>query len=207
MLTNKQMQTIEEHIARWVGEPENVLHELIPADLHIDLYIVAPATNRPFQTAVTCGMSDVPMTVPKGAEELRYAELMICLPPNWPIAGALVELDKTSWPLFWLKLLAQAPHEHQTFFAPGHTIPNGDPPEPLGPGTKMSCWFIREPLTVDKEFRVLKTKRKRINFHAIVPIYETEMRLKLDQNSAALEKLLVAKGVTELLDPKRQRVA
>ena len=38
----ESMDTIANHIARWVGSPENVYHELVSDKVHIDVHIVAP---------------------------------------------------------------------------------------------------------------------------------------------------------------------
>ena len=39
------------------------------------------------------------------------------------------------WPYRMLKELARLPHEFDTFLWKGHTVPNGDPPQPYGPNT------------------------------------------------------------------------
>ena len=54
--------------------------------VHIDVHWVQPTPKRPYHTLVTSGMSDKPMTVPAGAEHLRFAELMLCLPPEWQMS-------------------------------------------------------------------------------------------------------------------------
>ena len=63
-----------------------VFHELISDQVHIDLHWVKPTAERPFHTLVTSGMSNLPMTTPPGAEEVRYAELSICLPADWKLS-------------------------------------------------------------------------------------------------------------------------
>ncbi|MGO4108998.1 suppressor of fused domain protein [Paenibacillus sp. YAF4_2] len=43
--------------------------------IHLDILFVAPAQERNYIiTLITCGMSNMPMTVPDGAEDFSYAE-------------------------------------------------------------------------------------------------------------------------------------
>ena len=44
------------------------------------------------------------------------------------------------WPHFSSRL--GLPHEYETWFGPGHRIPNGDPPEPFSDNTGMCCWML-----------------------------------------------------------------
>ena len=207
MLSDHEMQDIERHIEKHIGPPTDVLHELIPEDVHVDIHIVPPTKQRNYVTLVTSGMSEHPMAVPKKMAELRFAELMISLPSSWPVEGEALEDERYGWPIFWLRMLAKAPHEHRIWLGPGHTVPNGDPAEPLGEGTKMCCNLLRNPVLPPAAFRKLQTKRGIINFYAVVPIYLEEMDLALAQGPAALEALLDQHRVSELLDPRRVNVA
>ncbi|SEO83260.1 Suppressor of fused protein (SUFU) [Paenibacillus sp. OV219] len=79
---DETIDRITEHVEKYIGPVQTVFHELASDLVHIDILIVAPTKERNFYTLITCGMSDEPMTVPAGAEAYRYAELMICLPPD-----------------------------------------------------------------------------------------------------------------------------
>jgi len=131
---------------------------------------------------------------------------MICLPSSW---SPRKQDEEYTWPTFWLQQLARYPHEADTFLAPGHTVPNGEPPEPVGPNTKMCCMLIREPMTTSKEFWTLEVGKKsknKIHFLSFIPIYEDEMHYKLKKGYKALCKLLDQHQITELLNVKRPSV-
>jgi len=130
-MSDKSIDLITEHIARHLGEPADVLHEMIPADVHIDVHIVKKSAKRNCHTLVTSGMSDQPMPSPASMKKFRYAELMICLPPTWPMREQDLSGDKYGWPVTWLNALAHAPFENGIFLGANHTVPNGDPPQPL----------------------------------------------------------------------------
>jgi hypothetical protein len=205
MLSSDAMKWIEDHVSRNVGRFD-VLHEIIPLDLHIDVLLVKPTRKLDRCSLVTMGMCERAMTVPQGEADPKFAELMMCLPSSWKFTDEAQQEERYSWPLFWLQTLARFPHQANTFLAPGHTIPNGDPPEPIGPDTEMRCILIREPVATPEAFRTLKLKKKTIHFYALVPLYREEMEYKIARGYEALTKLLDEHHVTELLDPKRPSV-
>jgi hypothetical protein len=195
-------RAIEAHIERYVGPIQAVLHEIVSKGVHIDIHIVAPTRRRDFYTWGTSGMSDRAMRPPPGFEALRWAELMICLPPTWPLA---FRDPLHNWPARWLKSLARMPHEHKTWLGCGHTVPNGHPfAEAFAENTAMCCMFVDKPLLVDDDFFHLQiSPLKVVHFYALTPIYRAEMELKLRDGADALAKRLEAHGVTELLDVAR----
>lgn len=85
-----------------------------------------------------------------------------------------------------------------------HTIPNGDPPRPFAGNTAMSGTIVLPPLTVGEEFHKLRVDDdKTIHFHALVPLYEDEMDLKLEKGAEALFDGFEKHHVTELLQVAR----
>lgn len=209
------IDSVTEHIATHfdgIGEDAVVLHEVISELIHVDVLVVKPTDERPWQTLITSGMAERPMTVPEGLEDRRYAELLISLPPDWPPAldefGVTDADDPSYWPIGVLKMLAHLPHEFETFLYYGHTIPNGDPPEPYAPNTDLCCAWIAPAVLVPEGFRELSLPDGRVvHFYAVVPIYEDEMKLKLDRGDDALIKAMDAHGGSELLQLDRPSVA
>src|SRR5262245_42031267 len=97
------IEAVEQHIERYIGKPENVFHELISDLVHIDVHVVAPTAKRNYYTLVTSGMSDRPMAAPPEMEDCKYAELLVCLPPDWPLSEKDFKNNDNYWPIFWLK--------------------------------------------------------------------------------------------------------
>ena len=207
-LEDSSLKHIEKHIKTHVGKIDTVYHELMSHHVHIDMHQVAPTAERPYWTLITSGMSDLPMPAPKGSEAWRYAELMICLPQDWPITGDEAGQEDYAWATRWLKMLARFPHEYQAWMAWGHTMPNGDPPEPFCAGVDFAGIILLEPKTVSRDFWSLKVcDDKTIHFYSVVPIYEAEMNLKLKQGSDHLNELFEKHKVTELVDVDRPNLA
>jgi Suppressor of fused protein (SUFU) len=202
------MEAICQHVETHIGKIDMVFHELISDLVHIDVHQIKPTPERDFWTLVTTGMSDRPMTVPDGAPCSPYAELMICLPSSWPVTQEAFKDEENYWPVRLLKMLSRLPHEYDTWLAPGHTVPNNDPPEPYTPGTEFCCALMTTPLTTPPEFdRLEVSPGKVVEFLGVVVLYEEEVNLKLKKGTEVLGPKLGKAGVTELLQPGRRNVA
>jgi hypothetical protein len=201
------IEVIARHVERHVGKPAWVFHEIISDLVHLDVHIVGPTQQRNYYTLVTTGMSDRPMTPPADLPECRYAELLICLPPDWPLSEEAFKDEANYWPVRWLKLLSRLPHEYQTWLWEGHTVPNGDPPRPFAKTTKLCCALLLEPTLFGEEFPRLEVgPEKAVHFFSLVPIHGAEMDFKLRNGVDALVERLDDAGVTELLDVRRASV-
>ena len=216
------IERISEHIEKHLGPVAGVYHEIVSDLVHLDVHVVNPTPERDRYTLVTSGMSDAPMSVPEGLEPLRFAELMIQLPPDWPlhkIQQLAGRKDKESdaeraaaerwyWPIRWLKMLARLPHEYDTWLGEGHTVPNGDPPEPYADDTKLCCMLVLPPLSAPDAFASLKVSEdKTIFFYQVMPIYAEEMDLKLRKGLPALIAQFDKHKVSAVVDPRRPNAA
>jgi hypothetical protein len=201
------IEAVDAHLARHVGKPGVVFHEVVSDLVHVDIHTVPAAEERPWITLLTSGMAERPMTVPDGLEEHRFAELTLALPPDWPLTQADWEDEANYWPIRLLKLLARLPHEFDSFLGWGHTVPTADPPVPYADNTRLCCALIGPPLLGGDEFlRFDVADGRSVDVWAVIPIYADEMKLKLDRGTEALETLLDEHEVTELLDPARPSV-
>ena len=64
----EEIEIIEAHIAEHYGKFDKVFHELVSADLHIDIAVVEPTEDRNYYTLVTMGMGAHRMNVPPELE-------------------------------------------------------------------------------------------------------------------------------------------
>ena len=186
----QNIELISEHIEEHLGPVGGVYHEMISDLVHIDIHVVEPCDDHPCYRLVTSGMSDAPMSAPEEFSELRFAELMVSLPPHWKVNDKAFKKERWYWPVRWLKMLARMPHEYDTWLGFGHTIPNGDPPEPFDASTDLCCASLA---VLPHGFRRIfthskSTTTKAIQFYSLFPIYEEEMNFKLDR------------GVDDLID-------
>jgi hypothetical protein len=201
----RHLEPIETHIRLHIGEIETVWHEKISDKVHLDVLVVPPSAQFNWYTLITSGMSDLPM---QGADpEDRYAELVLCLPPTWKLSQQAFKDYRNYWPVEWLKRVARLPHEYQTWVGPGHTIPNGDPPEPFHDSTAMCCWMLAAPVWFPEEFRELRiTPQRSINFLTMLPLYQSEVNYKLQHGAGELADRMGELQLTEVMRFDRPNV-
>ena len=69
--SEEEMETIEGHIQQYFGEFETVFHELSSPDIHVDICVVPPSSERNYYTLVTMGMGAHKMNVPEELAEYK----------------------------------------------------------------------------------------------------------------------------------------
>lgn len=194
------------HVRKHLGPVQELaLTEIVPGQVAVAVHVAAPAAGGDRLTLVTTGMSDRPMAVPQGAEDLRFAELLIHLPPDWPLTRQALAADNNSWPVEWLRRIAHHPHDNHTWITEGHVVSNGDPAEPLASGTGLVCFLLlREPT----DFGVLRMQDgKIVNFYELVPLYREERELLEAKGIVHLIELFESYGIENRVDPLRDNVA
>jgi len=194
---------VETHLGVVVGEVRAGPGHGIDLDiLHVDV-----TESKPFHVLVTSGMSDRPMAVPEDGEASPRAELLMALDASWPFGPEHVGDDRHAWPLKLLASLARLPHAHDLWFGVGHSVPNGNPPEPYVEGVGY-CGVVMAPsLVTPPEFARLDLDDGPIDFLAAVPVYAEEMKLKLDRGVDALFQRFDEHQINEIMVPDRRKVA
>ncbi len=135
------------------------------------------STIEPLRTESNNG--DLPMSVPDGMEDYRFAELCVILPPDGPLdMESLKASEDNYWPIRCLKQNAKFPHEYDTYFSTGHTVQGADG-ETLSPNCPYSGFLIAVPVSLDEEFQVLHLKNgDLIHFYCLIPLYAEELNVK-----------------------------
>ncbi len=203
------IESISDHITRYVGPVETVWHEHESDLVHLDIHVVPPHEGRDAYTLITSGMSQAPMKF-EHAEgvDFMYAELMITLPSNWPMDENRLREERYGWPLHSLYSLARLPHAYDTWLGPGHTIPNGDPADAFSEDAHFVGVILFAPVSLPEDFHSLYyTPDKEIEFLALYPLYREEMDYKLRRGADALVKRLAQNNVSDIVDLKRKNVA
>jgi len=131
-------------------------------------------------------------------------ELMISLPSNWKIDEESFKDESWYWPVRLLKFFASLPHKHNTWLGFGHTVPNGDPPEPYASNTELCGSIVLPSVSVPEGFHKLSiSAEKEIFFYAVVPLYADEMNLKLRKGTNELLSLFDKKKLNDIVNIKR----
>lgn len=187
----------EEIFDELFGECESVSHEIIPMLPHIDVFIYKPGyQGRDFYTLVSSGMSDMPMSLPKGISD-KYERAEIVMYVNEP-KDEYINL---------IRLFARYPHKYETYFANSHTIPNGQPAEPFFEQSVLdTVAFIPTILSPDDEFTELLFRKCGVNVQLmhLTPITTPECEFKLEHGLDELYGLFDDNNHSFLLDETRK---
>jgi len=200
------IEGLTDHVERHLGAEPRVFHEVFSDIVHVDVLHAPPTDDFPFNTLMTCGMSERPMAAPEDFPEGRYAEVMLRLPPDWPLDEEAFKDESAYWPMRLLKTLARVPHEYDTWLWYGHTIPNGDPPEPYAPDTELCGAILLAPALGPDGFDSADVAGRQVNVLAVIPILADEMDLKLEKGAEELASLFDKVRLAEVVDPGRPTV-
>jgi hypothetical protein len=201
---DESIAAIGAHVEEHLGPIDSVFHELLSDRVHVDIHRVPPNDANPFLTLVTSGMSDRPMNSPDELDGVDYAELVIFLPPDWPLDEDAMEDERHYWPVRQLKRLARLPHRYDTWLWQSHSVPNGDPPEPFASNTELCGVVLIPPILAPDGFATLElAPEKTVHFFQVMPLYAEEMNVKLQHGVDALYGLVDEFGYGPVVDPQR----
>lgn len=197
-----EMSAIEQHIKNTFGEFENVFHELVSPDIHVDICVVPPSEERDYYTLVTMGMGAHRMNVPEELAEykLERAELAIALPSDWKLDEESLKDERWYWPIGLLKVLARLPISNDIWLGFGHTM---DKQSPFAEDTKLTAAILTGPQGVEEGGEVCTLPNgEEVNFYQVIPLYEDELDYKLEHDVDAL--LNKMRGISFVVNPTRQ---
>jgi hypothetical protein len=200
-------ERLVKHMEACFGVQGMVFHEIVSDRVHIDVHMVPPTDDRPCYVLMTSGMSGLPMTVPDEMEDRAswtHAELCLLLPPGWKLDQGAFSDERNYWPIRLLKQLARLPHEFGTWLGYGHSIPNGDPPEPYCKGIALTGAIVIPPFVFGSEFFEVPGEPP-IHVYQVLPVTTREMDYKLEHGADDLFERLETKfpEVYGPIDPSR----
>ena len=202
LYTEEELAAIEQHIQKYFGAFENVFHELVSPDIHVDICVVPPSEEKYYYTLVTMGMGAHRMNVPEELAEykLERAELAIALPADWKLDEASMKDERWYWPVRLLKVLARLPVSADTWLGWGHTM---DHQKPFAENTELCAAILAAPQnTVDGSDLCLLPDGSEANFYQVIPLYQRELAYKLEHGAEALLEKLAAGSF--IVTPDRQ---
>ncbi len=187
LYTEEEMAAVETHIKNTFGAFENVFHELVSPDIHVDICVVPPSEERDYYTLVTMGMGAHRMNVPEELAEykLERAELAIALPPDWNLDKEFLKDERWYWPVGLLKVLARLPISSDTWLGFGHTM---DKQSPFAENTALCGALLVGPQDVVWNGGEVCTLPggEEVNFYQVIPLYREELEYKLEHDANAL---------------------
>ena len=224
-----EIKKIGEYIEAQFGEPFTIIHDKGGQIVHIDIYVYAPTEERPFGMMITSGMSECPMNAPPDAWKVcwpinpnlippekrealncKYAELVVKLPPEWPLPqpGGQLKNDEYLWPIEQLHHLIKYVHREHEWFWNGHTMGGeNDNSLTFAPNTKLAGWVFIYPPNFPPTFGMLKiSDSKVICFLQIVPAYTEEIQYSMQYGTKKLIEKFRKENIPDFIDIKRKNI-
>lgn len=173
--TDEEMEQYQNFIIEHYGNFENIIHEIVSPDIHVDIIVVPPTKDKNYYKLFTMGMGAYKMNVPKRFKNYKFerAELAIFLPPDWKIDS---NKEEDYWPIRQLKVLARLPLQTNSWLGHTHTVSMDENNSPYADNTKF-CSMLLIGLTDDNNQAVYMNYGKNdiINIYALCPLYEEEL--------------------------------
>ena len=183
--TQAEQNVLEDHLKRYFGSCEYVLHEIVSPDIHVDIYVMDPTPERNYYVLSTLGMGAHRMNVPAelAGQQLERAEILVTLPAEWQIKNGD---ERFYWPLRNLKILARMPLYEDSWLGWGHSIADPED-EPFAGNTKLCGTMLIHPVNAEKEAaRCLLPNGDVVNFYQMIPLTLEEIQFKLHNGAQKL---------------------
>ena len=201
--TEAELEALQAHISEHFGEVNQVIHEVVSPDIHVDLAVIEPKQESDHYIVCTMGMGAHRMNVPYNmrGHGLDRAELFLTLPKHWNLES---EDETDYWPLRWLKILARLPIQEDTWLGYGHTVPNK---KAFADNTELSGVILTGAAGFGEEAcECTLPDGNCVTFYRVIPLYEEEMKYKLEYGADALLDLMKEEDLSDVLDVNRVNV-
>lgn len=199
---------VEEHIQKYFGDYDEVMHEIASEGIHLDVCVIPPREEHNYYTLVTLGMGAHKMNVPEELADQKHgrAELLINLPPDWNLTKEAFDDDKWFWPIRILKSTARYPlRDRDTWLGWGHTLGDDDG-VPFSDDTKLCGALLLSPGVFGEDSYTCRlADGDEVNFYQLIPLYKEEIDFKREHGvDELLEKC--SDETLEVIDPQRLNV-
>ncbi|WP_296879946.1 suppressor of fused domain protein [Thomasclavelia sp.] len=207
LYTEKELDLYEKYIEEQFGDYNEVFHEIVSPDIHLDIIIIPPTASNNYYKLITMGMGAYKMNVPKEFKqyELERAELVLYLPPTWNIKS---NREEDYWPIRQLKVLARLPIQYDTWLGYGHTVSSDQENSFYASNTKFCSMMLLNALNKDYDQLDFKMETKgKINFYQLFPLYKEELDLKQNSDANTLLDLFDDEDIVPIVNIDRKNYA
>lgn len=198
------VEIIDQHLHRFFDTDEMlVFHEKESTVVHSDVFLVKANEERNFNLLMTCGMSALPMNVPEEIDNLKYAEIAMLLPADWPLSYKKLRDENNYWPIRTLLQLSKYPHINDTWFGFGHSIPM-DHTQKVN--HKFHKILLAKSTILSEGLTYVNAEDKEIHIYCAIPLYKEELDCKIKHGAEKLLELFWQFGIDEIVDINRKNV-
>ena len=111
--------------------------------------------------------------------ELERAELLINLPPDWPLTDEALLEETHFWPVRLLRQIARLPLVDDTWLGWGHVVRNGG--EAYAESTRLGSALLLSPgVFGEPSYECILPGGELVNFYQLIPLYQEELDFVLE---------------------------
>lgn len=204
--TERELNKISAYIEQQYGTYDEVMHEMVSLDIHLDVAMVPPTDEQPYYKLVTMGAGAYKMNVPKEYKpfKLERAEYVIFLPKDWNVKS---NNEEDYWPIRMLKDVARLPIYTDSWLTYGHTVQMNEDASPVAENTGFnSCVLMGSIGKNNQGVDPLKLGLlgKTVNFYQIYPLYNEEMEFKLEHSLDELSEKISDDDLDPIININRK---
>lgn len=203
LYSEEELDQYDRYIIEQFGEYQEVFHEIVSPDIHLDVIIIPPTKDSNYYKLITMGMGAYKMNVPDQFKqyELERAELVLYLPPTWNIKS---DKEEDYWPIRQLKTLARLPIQCNTWLGFGHTVSSDEENSTYADNTKFCSMMLLTAVNKNYETLDLRMKTKgKINFYQLFPLYKEELEYKMEHDAETLLDLFSDDDIVPIVNIDR----
>lgn len=182
------VELIDSHLDHFFDEHEDIVvfDEIESEIIHRDVFFVKANEDRPYHILLSCGMSALPMKVPKDIDSSRYAEVMILLPKEWNLNYDSFEDERNYWPIRLMKELMMLPHPDETWLGFGHTLGHEESEE-FAKGIGFNSVMLAHSMELSEDFTQIDLDGDEVvTIYTLIPLYKEELEYKKKNGATAL---------------------
>lgn len=202
------VQIIDEHLNEFFEEDADIVvfDEKESEIIHRDIYFIKASEDLPYHILLSCGMSALPMKVPKGIKSLELAEVMILLPKEWNLDYESFNDEHNYWPIRIMKELMMLPHANKTWLGFGHTYSHEGGNE-FAEGIGFNSVMLAHSMELSSDFTHIELENgKVVTIYTLIPLYREELEFKEQNGASALLKKFSKFGIGEVVQVGRKNV-
>ena len=203
LYSEKDEDEVVECIKEDYGDFQNVLHEVVSTDIHLDVALIPPQEDRDYYTLCTIGAGAYRMEIERDIRIehhlSEHSEYIMYLPSDWKLDEESLNDEANYWPIRLLKNTARLPLLTDSWFTIGHTTgtEEGMPYSEEYPYNSAILTYPA-PFVATRENKCNLSSGKTILFHHILPITQEELEFKNENGTEALLKRIFPKGCDEM---------
>jgi hypothetical protein len=201
-------EIISDHIDEFFDDSNEiiVLDEVESELIVSNVYLIKANDKRPYHILLSCGMSALPMSVPKSIESSKFVEVVMLLPKEWIFSPESFDDEKYYWPVRIIKEISRLPHKNKTWLGINHTYSAEDRPD-FAPGIGLNSVILTKSKILLNDFTNIETEDNAVvQIYSLIPLYAEELEYKRKNGAQALLELLEKSNVTEVVNIGRQNV-